>query len=58
MLDASRTEDQEEGRGLAVALEEQTPKLRELGERTRRPLVWEEQTHKHRSAAEVAPSRI
>ena len=68
MLDASRTEDRKEGRGHAVAsgeqtqrllpLGEQTRKLRESGERTLKPLVWEEQTHKHRWAAEAALSRI
>ena len=58
MLAASRIEDQEEGRGLAVALGEQTRKLRESGEPTHRPLVWEEQIRKHHWAAEAAHSHI
>ena len=58
MLAASRIEDQEEGRGHAVALGEQAHRLLQSGEQTRKLRELGERTHKHRWAAEAASSRI
>ena len=58
MFDASRTEVQEEGRGLAVASGKRTRKPLVWGERTRRLLESGERTRKHRWVAGAVLSHI